>query len=72
LKEASMMQAGSKSLLAVCFMPVSCLAFPSTFKMKATRFNETLVDFPTTARRYITEHRTFHNHRRKSRKSFTL
>jgi hypothetical protein len=46
--------AGSKQRL----MPVSCLAYSSTLKMKATWSSETSVDFQRTTRRYIPEDRT--------------
>jgi hypothetical protein len=40
------------------FTLVSCVAYSSTLKMKATCFPETSVDFQRTTRRYIPEDRT--------------
>jgi hypothetical protein len=45
------------------FMLVSCLAYSSTLKMKATCSSETSVDFQRTTQRYIPEKRTFQGHR---------
>jgi hypothetical protein len=51
-----------KALLAACFMLVSCFAQSSTLKMEATRSSETSAEFQRTARCYIPEDRTLHNH----------
>jgi hypothetical protein len=42
-------------LFANCLMLVSCLAYSSAPKMKATYFSETSIDFERITRRYITE-----------------
>jgi hypothetical protein len=48
------------TLLAVCSMLISCLAYSSTMKMEATCYSETLVDFQRKTRRYIPEDMTNH------------
>jgi hypothetical protein len=57
-----------------CFPPaytlVSCLAYSSTLKMKATCSSETSVDFQRITRRYIPDDRTIHYHRRENLKSY--
>jgi hypothetical protein len=53
-------QMGSEqsTLLAACFMLISCLAYSSTVNMKARCFSKTLVDFQWTTWRCIPEDRT--------------
>jgi hypothetical protein len=53
------------TVLAICFVQVSCLDYSSTLEMEATLSSETSVDFQRTPRRYtcILEDITFHNHR---------
>jgi hypothetical protein len=48
--------------IATCFMLVSCLAYSSNLRMKATCSSKTSADFQRTTRRYIPEDRTLHNH----------
>jgi hypothetical protein len=50
------------TLLAVCFMLVSGLAYSLILKKEVTFFSEMSVDFPWTTWHYIPEHRTLHNH----------
>jgi hypothetical protein len=52
-----------------CFLLVSCLAYSSTLNMRATCSSETSVDLQRTARRYILEDTTLHNHRCEKLKS---
>jgi hypothetical protein len=63
-------QEASMNLLATCFILVSCSAYSSTLKMKATSSSETLVHSQRTTRRYITEDRTLHNPRCENVKSY--
>jgi hypothetical protein len=49
-------------MLTTCFTLVSCLAYSSTLKMKATFYCETSVDIQRTTPRYISEDITLHNH----------
>jgi hypothetical protein len=51
-----------QALIVACFMLVSCLAYFSTLKMKATSSTKTLVDFEETTWHFIPEDRTLHNH----------
>jgi hypothetical protein len=48
--------------LATCFMLVSCLAYSSTLKMKATYSSEMSVSFQRTAWRHIPAERTLRNY----------
>jgi hypothetical protein len=52
-------QLGTQSMagLATCFMPVSCLAYSSTLKMKAVRFSETSVNCQRISWLYIPKDR---------------
>jgi uncharacterized membrane protein YozB (DUF420 family) len=50
------------SLLAACFIHVSCLAYSSTLKMEAACSSESWVDFLLTAWRCIPKGRTLHYH----------
>jgi hypothetical protein len=62
------MKAGGKQHSA--FTLVSCLAYSSTLKMEVTCPTETLVDFQRTARSYIPEDITHHNHLCENLKSY--
>jgi hypothetical protein len=48
------------SLLAICFMLVSCSACSSTLKLEATYFSETLVVFQRITLRYIPKDKILH------------
>jgi hypothetical protein len=47
-----------QSLLANCFMLVSCMAYSSTLKMETRCSSETSSDFHLTAERYVLEDAT--------------
>jgi hypothetical protein len=49
-------------LLTSCFTLVSCLAYSSTLEIEGTCSYETSVAFQRTARRYVPENRTLHDH----------
>jgi hypothetical protein len=51
------------SLLAGWFTLVSCLAYSPTLKMEGTFYSENSCGFRRTARYYVPEDRSFHNHR---------
>jgi hypothetical protein len=57
--------------LPPAFTLVSCSAYSSTQKMEVTCSSETLVGFQRTARRYIPEDRTLHNHNCENLKSYS-
>jgi hypothetical protein len=57
------------SLLATCFMLVSCVVYFSALNMEATCSSETSVDFQRTTRRYIAKNRSSHNYRCENIKS---
>jgi hypothetical protein len=59
----------TKSLLAICFMLVSCLDYSFTLKMEAICSFETSVDFQRSTLCYIAEDRSLHNHRSENLKS---
>jgi hypothetical protein len=50
----------------------ACSAYSSTLKMEVICFSETSVDFQRTARRYIPEYSTLHNHRCENLKSYII
>jgi hypothetical protein len=50
---------------------VSCMAYPLILTLEAKCSSETLVDFQRTARHYITDDRTRHNHRFENLRSYT-
>jgi hypothetical protein len=52
----------SSSKLAICFMPVSCIAYSSSLKMEVARSSETLVDFQQAIQHFIVDDRNLHNH----------
>jgi hypothetical protein len=60
----------SQTLLPVCFMLVSCLAYSSTLKMEVTHCSETMVDFHWTTQHNTLEDRTLHNHHCENLKSY--
>jgi hypothetical protein len=53
----------NRARFPTCFTLVSCLAYSSALKKKATRSSEISDDFQQTTRRYIPEDRTLHNYR---------
>jgi hypothetical protein len=60
------------ALLAMCFMLVSCLAYPLTPKMEVTCSCETSIDFQRTTRRCIPEDSALHNHCCETLKSWLI
>jgi hypothetical protein len=55
------------ALIAICFMLISRLAYPSTLKMEEGR-----LIFQQTTRRYIPEDIILHSHRCKNLKSYPM
>jgi hypothetical protein len=63
---------GSKqSLLATCFMLISCLVYSLTLMMEMTCSSETSVDFQWMTQHYIPEDRILHNHWCENLKAYT-
>jgi hypothetical protein len=56
--DASQSQHQTRSSASTCFIPVSCLAYYSTMKMRAICSSETSVDIQQTTLRYIPKDRT--------------